>query len=262
MKKSKKIAALVLTTAMAAGGMTSVYAAGAVGETAVEGTSVVEKIETNADGSIKGTDMLLTGTIKVTNLSVTIPTTVSFNVDMTKTPVKGAATKADINVQVQQPAESVYKIINNSASSVWVYVTGVTPAANGGALPVLTNRYDNVKTKDNNLMFAIKDTAEPAPALGGTYDDAKKEPGEIGTAGFWMTTDGINSTNKKYSLNSTTNGELIAKDLAVAGTGTEGKNEMPLTIYAFTRKGWKAGDKFNVTPVFTVSVEAPEANTP
>ena len=70
-----------------------------------------------------------------------------------------------------------------------------------------------------------------------------------------MTT-AISSTDKYY-LNSTTKGELIAKDLAVDAKA--GKNEMPLTIYAFTRKGWKAGDKFNVTPVFTVSVTDPTA---
>ncbi len=245
MRKTKKMAALALTIAMAAGGMTSAYAAGATGETSVEASKDVK--------SVGDTNMLLTGTIKVTTLSVTIPTTVSFNVDMTKVPASGASDKT-VNVQVEQPADTVYKITNNSASSVWVYVTGVTPEANGGSLPVLTNTYADVKTKDNNMLFAIKDSAEASPAAG-TYSDPATEPNEIGTAAYWMTS-AISSTDKYY-LNSTTKGELIAKDLAVDAKA--GKNEMPLTIYAFTRKGWKAGDKFNVTPVFTVSVTDPTA---
>ena len=249
MRKTKKMAALALTIAMAAGGMTSAYAAGATGETSVEASKDVK--------SAGDTSMLLTGTIKVTTLSVTIPTTVSFNVDMTKVPdseAGGDATKA-VNVQVEQPEDTIYKITNNSASSVWVYVTGVTPEANGGSLPVLTNTYADVKTKDNNMLFAIKDSAENSPKAGAYDGTTKPEPDEIGAPGYWMTT-AISSTDKYY-LNSTTKGELIAKDLAVDAKA--GKNEMPLTIYAFTRKGWKAGDKFNVTPVFTVSVTDPTA---
>ena len=246
MRKTKKMAALALTIAMAAGGMTSAYAAGATGETSVEASKDVK--------SVGDTNMLLTGTIKVTTLSVTIPTTVSFNVDMTKVPASAASDKT-VNVQVEQPADTVYKITNNSASSVWVYVTVVTPEANGGSLPVLTNTYADVKTKDNNMQFAIKDSAENSPKAGAYDGTTKPEPDEIGAPGYWMTT-AISSTDKYY-LNSTTKGELIAKDLAVDAKA--GKNEMPLTIYAFTRKGWKAGDKFNVTPVFTVSVTDPTA---
>ena len=192
MRKTKKMAALALTIAMAAGGMTSAYAAGATGETSVEASKDVK--------SAGDTSMLLTGTIKVTTLSVTIPTTVSFNVDMTKVPASGASDKT-VNVQVEQPADTVYKITNNSASSVWVYVTGVTPEANGGSLPVLTNTYADVKTKDNNMLFAIKDSAEASPAAG-TYSDPATEPNEIGTAAYWMTS-AISSTDKYY-LNSTT----------------------------------------------------------
>ncbi|MBS5066094.1 MAG: hypothetical protein KHZ58_20320 [Hungatella hathewayi] len=252
MRKTKKMAALALTIAMAAGGMTSAYAAGATGETSVEASKDVK--------SAGDTSMLLTGTIKVTTLSVTIPTTVSFNVDMTQVPKSGAKDKTGetkVNVQVEQPEDTIYKITNNSASSVWVYVTGVTSEANGGSkLPVLTDTYADVKANDYNMLFAIKDSAEDAPEAG-TYSDPATEPDEIGTAAYWMTKNGINSTDKKYYLNSTTNGELIAKDQAVKDGNT--KNEMPLTIYAFTRKGWKAGDKFNVTPVFTVSVTDPTA---
>ena len=256
MRKTKKMAALALTIAMAAGGMTSAYA---VDEApGVSDSTEVKSIETNNDGSVKGTEMLLTGTIKVTTLSVTIPTTVSFNVDMTKIPASeagGDATKT-VNVQVEQPSDSDYKITNNSASSVWVYVTGVTPTANGGdKVPKLTNKYEEVKKNDYNILFAIKDSAENSPKAGAYDGTIKTEPDEIGTADYWMTT-GISSTNKYY-LNSTTNGELIAADLAKDDKA--GDNIMPLTIYAFTRKGWKAGDKFNVTPVFTVSVTDPTA---
>ena len=246
MRKTKKAAALALTIAMAAGGMTSAYAAGATGETSVEASKDVK--------SAGDTNMLLTGTIKVTTLSVTIPTTVSFNVDMTQVPASGASDKT-VNVQVEQPGDDVYKITNNSASSVWVYVTAVTPAANSTNAPILTNTYADVKEKDYNMLFAIKDSGEPAPAAA-VYNDPATEPETIGTTGYWMTTD-INNADKKYYLNSGTKGELIAADLAKGDKA--GDNEMPLTIYAFTRKGWKAGDKFNVTPVFTVSVTDPTA---
>lgn len=95
MRKTKRMAALALTMATVAGGITSVYAAGTTGETSMEASKDIE--------SVRGTNMLLIGTIKVTTLDVTIPTIVSFNVNMAKIPnseVGGDATRT-VNVQVE-----------------------------------------------------------------------------------------------------------------------------------------------------------------
>lgn len=254
MKKTKKMAALALTMAMASTGMTAAYAED---PTASVSASTEVKSITKADGSMNGTDMTLTGTIKVTSLSVTIPTTVAFNVDMTQVPAASATEKAAVNVQVEQPGEDVYRIKNNSASAVWVYVTDVTPsAATAGKTPVLTDTYADVKDNNYNLLFAIKDAKAAAPAVN-AYSQPDASDMTIGATSYWMKSG--TPTGGKYYLNDT-NGKLIAKDQATGAD--EGKNEMGLTIYAFTRKGWTAGDKFTVKPVFTVSVEDPNPPTP
>ncbi|MBS5065379.1 MAG: hypothetical protein KHZ58_16560 [Hungatella hathewayi] len=242
MKMTKKMTALMLAMSMAAAGTTAAY-----GDPGVSATDEVK----SAGGS---TNMTLTGNIQVTTLSVTIPTTVAFDVDMTKIPVKSATDKAGVNVQVTGPTETDYRIINKSASTVWVYVTAVTPSATStGKTPALVSKYSDLKAADYNLLFAIKDT-KVAPPVVNAYTDETDLTLDGDSADFWMKS-GM-ASGDKYYLNSD-NGKLLAQDQA---TG-EKENEMPLTIYAFTRKGWVAGDSFTVQPTFTVSVTDPTKPT-
>ncbi|MFR2846100.1 MAG: hypothetical protein ACLTC4_02700, partial [Hungatella hathewayi] len=221
MKMTKKMTALMLAMSMAAAGTTAAY-----GDPGVSATDEVK----SAGGS---TNMTLTGNIQVTTLSVTIPTTVAFDVDMTKIPVKSATDKAGVNVQVTGPTETDYKIVNKSASTVWVYVTAVTPSATStGKTPALVSKYSDLKVADYNLLFAIKDTKVAPPAVN-AYTDETDLTLDGDSADFWMKS-GM-ASGDKYYLNSDY-GKLLAQDQA---TG-EKENEMPLTIYAFTRKGWVA----------------------
>ena len=84
MKMTKKTTALMLAMTLAAAGTTAAYGDPGVSDNGVVGS---------AGGS---TNMTLTGNIQVTTLSVTIPTTVAFDVDMTKVPVKSATDKVGV----------------------------------------------------------------------------------------------------------------------------------------------------------------------
>ncbi len=241
MKMTKKTTALMLAMTLAAAGTTAAY-----GDPGVSGSTEVK--------SAGNTNMTLTGNIKVTTLSVTIPTTVAFDVDMTAVPEKNATAKDKVNIQVSAPGEDVYKIVNNSASTVWVYVTAVTPSAVvAGKTPTLVNKYSDLKSADYNLLFAIKDTKVAAPAVNNYTDESGLKLGNDNTD-FWMKS-GM-TVGEKYYLNGDY-GKLLAADQATA----EKENVMPLTIYAFTRKGWVAGDSFTVQPTFTVSVTDPTKPT-
>jgi len=240
MKMTKKMTALMLAMSMAAASTTAAY-----GDPGVSATDEVKA----AGGS---TNMTLTGNIQVTTLSVTIPTTVAFDVDMTQIPVKSATDKAGVNVQVTGPTETDYKIVNKSASTVWVYVSAVTPSATStGKTPALVSKYSDLKAADYNLLFAIKDTKVAPPAVNAYTNETDLTLGGD-SPDFWMKS-GM-ASGDKYYLNSD-NGKLLAQDQATAAK----ENEMPLTIYAFTRKGWVAGDSFTVQPTFTVSVTDPTA---
>ena len=236
MKRTKKMAARMLSMAMSTAWVGAAYG--------VEAKDPV-KVE-SADGN---TTMTLTGTIKVTTLSVTIPTTVTFDIDMTAVPESGDISK--VNPQVSQPGPDTYKITNNSASSVWVYVNSVSTEADaGGTAPTLVNEYKTLLTDSYSLMFTIKDAKDDTTPLAVTGTEATgMKIGTEGAGGDWML-----SGSKNYFMNSE-RGKLIAKDQA-SGVNA-GKNEMGLRIYAYTRKGWQAGNSFKVKPVFTVSVTEP-----
>ncbi|MBS5062602.1 MAG: hypothetical protein KHZ58_02385 [Hungatella hathewayi] len=245
MKMTKKMTALALSLAMMAAGTVVSY--GEAGDVGVA--------ETLTGAGTASTN--LTGTIKVTTLSVTIPTTVAFDIDMTKKPDPTDATTLDkINVQVpsgSQPTEGTYAITNNSDSPVWVYVTGVAPTqVSGSPAPLLANNYGELigAGGNNKVMFAIKSVDADMPEVSGTTESNMK----IGETSYWMM-DNISSSNIYYLTDGDTtheNGKLVAKSQASAS-----ENILKLRIYAFTRKGWQAENSFTITPTFTVAVKDP-----
>lgn len=246
MKMTKKMTALILSAAMS-----TAWAGAAYANPAVEAEATVSE---PSDNNV----MTLTGVVKVTTLKVTIPTTVTFDIDMTAVPAApgaedttAAAKMGKVNPQVGQPDPSVYKITNKSASSVWVYVNSVSvEGVDGGQAPTLVTDYGTMYANPYNLMFTLKDAKDDETPLTVTgTEGTNMEIGTEGAGGDWMETG-----TKNYYMNDK-RGKLIAEDQAT----TDGKeNEMGLRIYAYTRKGWQAGNSFKVKPVFTVSVTDPE----
>lgn len=215
MKKSiKQTAGLIMSLGLALSGTTGVY--GAAPAAALP--SVTEGV---VAAETSGVETTLNGTIKATTLSVTIPLTTAFDIDPTK------YSEADPNVQIGSNQSGGYKIVNNSAVPVYVYISGVTVPTSGVTL------VDNVSalSTDKALMLAISQKASASAS-------------DISNADFWLKT----TMSDKYYMDETQSnkGKLDANG-----------GEMALKLYGMTKQGWSNDDKFAVKPSFTVTVTEP-----
>lgn len=164
----------------------------------------------------------LVGTISATQLRVTVPAQVEFQIN----PKADAA--SDPTAQVTQPD---MEIVNSSNVDVYVSINQVT-AQN----VTLVNKLADIQNdSQKNLMFALGEK--------GTTKD-------YDTEADWLMT---SSTN--YSLNGTTGGKIEAAK-STGGSVTDGK--MELTIFARADKGWQDNDTFTVTPTFVISLSRPD----
>ncbi|MBS5065783.1 MAG: hypothetical protein KHZ58_18685 [Hungatella hathewayi] len=248
-KSRKRAAAMVLAMGMAATGSMTGYAApeAAVGE-------VVESV--NAGNNKADTKTELVGSIKATQLKVTLPLKAAFDIDPGKIgDVSAIGTKA-VNVAMGLQSAN-YKITNESAVPVWVYISGISAGSSitGGLgasakTPGLINDTGALESADRNLMIAIKDKAK--------FTDASKVPttSTVNTKdGFWLTTASV--TGKNYYLDDDGTGSTAKKGKLDAAGTTGGTSSIDLEVFALTKKGWTAEDKFAITPTFTVSVVEP-----
>ncbi len=216
MRKRKQLTALALALGLAAGGSMASYAA--AGDPSVESESVMA-----AAGS-KETELL--GRINATTLSVTLPITVAFDVD----PSKYDVTQTDFLTR-QISAPSNYNIVNNSATPVYVHISGVTQGAVSGRVTSTSTLTDDKAdvantSKNKQVLLAIKASTETVPANESAL-----------SAGFGLTT-----ATSSYSLESTSKGKIDAGAT------------MNLKIYGLTNKGWSQNDIFSVKPSFTVGL--------
>lgn len=239
--RAKKLTALALTLALAASLGLPALAAPSVS------SSQATKTLTNNSAT---TDTQITGTIVATQLKVTLPLTISFDIDPTKA---NTAAGAVCNNQITQPANLT--ITNNSVVPIWVRVSGVSTAAvTGGRAPSLTQTASEVAgtAAANNLkmMFALK--------------DEYSAPADFATASDWMTASTL--TSNKYYLNTKkSGGTALAADyvgrLEQAGTTTVTangtKDSVTFKLYGQINRGWQVGDSFKITPTFTVSATKP-----
>ncbi len=239
--RAKKLTALTLTLALAASlGLPALAAPGV-------SSSQVTKTLTNNSAT---TDTVITGTIVATQLKVTLPLTISFDIDPTKA---NTAAGAVCNNQITQPANLT--ITNNSVVPIWVRVSGVSTAAvTGGRAPTLTQTETDVTgttaTSDLKMMFALKDEFSA--------------PADFKTASDWITA-GTLTSNKYYLNTKKTGGTALAADYAgrleQAGTTTATSNgtkdSVTFKLYGQINRGWQVGDSFKITPTFTVSATKP-----
>lgn len=243
-KNGKQMAALALALGMTAGGMGSIPALASAPTTASD--AVVESL---TDG--KGTmSMTLEGTIKATQVKVTVPLKAAFDIDPGKCSAALATADGLVNAGVVTQASN-YTITNGSVMPVWVYISGIE-AKTGGDLKDI----DLVNTKtdlqayttggNNKVMIAMKDAALEATI-------AAKKITEVDGAQFWLSA--TKPTGNNYYMdadhaNVTTSYGKLDED---GGT----KDSMTLHVYALTKGTWSDGMKFAVTPTFTVSATDP-----
>lgn len=179
----------------------------------------------------------ITGSVKVSNLNVTVPITAAFDIDPMQEITSGLS-------QISGQSTN-YTITNNSTLPIYVSVSGVSiqkvAVADSATTPALVNKKDNLNAK-GAVMFAVKDGAAGAPVP------------SLDTEGDWMMVDAI-STGAKYELNAT-NGKLEQKPLNGTDDAT---NTMTMKVYCATKNGWGSGDSFAVKPQFYITATAPAA---
>ena len=232
-KNRKQITALVLAMGMTAAGCMTGYAALDVDPTeAAANPSTV----TGDNGSAVSE---LIGQIDATTLSVTLPLKAGFNIDPT------IYTEDNVTTQIGGKQSAQYKIINNSAVPVYVYISqvGTNKDKDGAAYAGAVTDMKLVTTKEglsasHSVMLAVKDA---------TVDVSAIKPG-TGDTGFWLEEKGAGDTYK-YMLNGD-KGKIAAK------TGST-PTELNLKVYGLTKTGWNHQDKFAVTPTFMVTTTEP-----
>ncbi len=209
----KQTAAVAITMGLALSGATGAYGSAAL--------QPVTTDEVTAEAS--GVETTLNGTIKATTLSVTIPLTTAFDIDPTK------YDKDDANVQIGSNQSSGYKIVNNSAVPVYVYVSGVTVPTSG---VTLVDKVDSL-TANKSLMLAISQKTAATAS-------------DISDTSFWLKTP--MGAGDKYYMDST----RANKGKLAANGGT-----MELKLFGMTQNGWSNAETFAVKPSFTVTVTEP-----
>ena len=243
--KKTKIGALALSVALAAAICVpaTAFADYAGSEQATQDSTGAAATD---DGTIAldGTETTLTGTIKATTLSVSIPTTVAFNVDPGADQAVTDAAASDTggvttsNKHGQFTSPSNYKVKNLSRVKVYTYISSVAATASGTpgttVTPELVDAAPDYSAAGSHakVMIGIKSVAE--------------KPADFGTQDNWLTT---SLATKYYPFNATNKGEIAAST-----DGTTPVESDAMMIYGQVDKaGWTDGDTFQIKPTFTVT---------
>lgn len=220
-KKRKKAAALALALGMTvSGNMAANAAPGDVNDSAA--TDVVSISSASGEKS-----SVLTGTIKVTNIRVQVPTAAAFEIN----PNAETTPTAVNQIEAQSTA---YTITNLSTVPLDVTITGAAVAlGNGttGTTPKFVSKVADL-SGDRAVMFAIRDVKEGAVPV-------------EADAGKWL------SSTFPYYVNGTTTASMVA-----AADPASKADELEMKLYGATKTGWTNNQTFTVTPVFTIAVHS------
>lgn len=196
--------------------------------------------EGTVDSSGGTSSTTITGTIKPTTLTVTVPTTVAFDVDPGAT--VGTTLDQSTGKAGQFTSPDNFTIVNNSVVDVYAFVSGVSTVT-------------GVSLVDNPSSVAAKEGENLAKIMVGVKDTA---PQNFNTATDWLT--GNLSDAHYYAFNATNKGKLAAKD---ASNNSQTDNKATMRVFGqVPSTGWATGDSFTVVPTFTVTVTDPEAVEP
>ena len=218
MRKSRKqVMAIILAAGMAVTGNAAAYASSA---------GTVTGVTTGAAGALgSATETTIKGTINVTTVKVKVPLNAAFDIDPN-------VYDGNVGTQITVQSED-YKIVNESSSPVWVYVSAVTPTN-----VTLVNKTADL-SGPKTMMLAVKKTGTATTSA-------------VSTPAFWLMSD-VDDSSKRYVLDpdsATDKGKIAAMS---GSTGTE----MKLNLYALTQNGWTHADEFSVKPSFMIAVADP-----
>lgn len=181
-----------------------------------------------AEGGTTSTDIV--GTINATQLVVTVPATIAFQVDPTIDLASQAAIDAGVTgAQIVQPDNT--KIQNGSAVPIYAKINSVAVSQTTGSDDVVLVNAATGLTAAKSMMFGIKDVSVV--------------PTNFDTATDWLEKGDVTGN---YLLSAT--GKMDASDGAENGT-----DELTLKIFGQTKNGWAAGDTFTITPTIMVSAQ-------
>lgn len=193
-----------------------------------------------------GNTSVLTGKIKATTLSVSVPTAVTFNIDPgaaqgVADPAVSDATPGTSQKRGQFTSPTNYTIHN--ASQVAVYVTVDSVTATGATLTdtqaSIAAKVTGTGAADPVVMVGLSDADNNGSlALGNTAGWFKTSPATgLGIYPFGTTAD---------------KGRLDPDDNAANGT-----DEATMMVYgAVAQTGWTEADTFTVTPTLKISTTA------
>lgn len=236
--------ASALTLALAA--PVSAFAADAV---PVVPEASIEQTVTAANGE---KEVAITGTVKATTVSVTVPTQVAFYIDPGAT--QGTTKSATENKYGQFTNPTNLTITNHSAVDVYGYVCNVTS-------PHVTLA---------SSTAGVKKPGGVAPSAGRKADigvmvgicDTNTASLDFGTSSNWLTESGVGDAKatRYYAFNKNHYGKLAA---ATDASGTvddsrEDKGSYTMTIRgAVFNGGWSQDENFLVTPKFKIVATDP-----
>jgi len=227
MRTMRKAILLTAAIGMTVTGSMSSYAA-----TEAAATSVTYKETGLSDGG--GADSVITGHIKITNISVKVPIASSFDID------PNVKIKANDSATTQMGGQADnYTITNLSTVPLEISITAVAP----GAGVNLVDTVSDLGNADKNVLFAIREAKETPPTLPGTKNNK-----------IWM-----NKTDIKKEAPYYVKGDkaytIEAADTSATPNEETRTDVLKMKVYAATTRGWKSGNSFTITPTFTVSLQ-------
>lgn len=249
----RKVGALALSVALASAICvpTVAFAAGEEWEPGVTYGTPPENV-TAPDGD--GTDTVLTGVIKPTTLSVSVPTAVTFSVDPGADPsFTGAPTGATIG-QFGNPSN--YTITNKSRVPIYAAVTSVAAAD-----CTLTDTFANLEAgtaTDPKVMVALNDHANSDGAGNKLLSvDATTPTQSTGWLAGGTTSAPYFAFHQNDAGTDVADGRLAAGVTSAGADVTDDTNKASMYVYGAVKgEGWNTGDKFTVTPTFTIKTVA------
>lgn len=167
-----------------------------------------------APGNSVQTDLV--GKIVATQLKVTVPTRITFDID----PTVNVSSPANVTGQLTNVPENI-EITNGSLVPVYAKINKVEVT---GEVTLVNN--ENDLTTSKSVMFAYKE---------------KNKVQDFNTAADWLMT--TVSDSAPYELNSD-GGKIAAGE------------KLTMQMCAQTIKGWEAGESFTITPTIVVSTSA------
>lgn len=212
---SKRIFCLVLAMMLTLGASVSALAS-ETSPGSVETNGKINSLSGSATAELKGT-------IKATNLVVTVPSNIPFFIDPT---VEASPSGTDdVKAQITAP-EGDIKITNNSVVPVYAKISKVEQDG-----VTLVDAESSLTTTNKSAMLGIKKAGDIS---------------NFNTQTDWLT----EGTDLSYYLGGT-NGKIGANG------DSENKNTLTLEVCGQAGAGWAANDTFTVTTTIVVSVTAP-----